>query len=138
MPSERAKTRRPRTASATPTCRRLPPAPAPPTARSAKPTARPARPSAIGIGSLFALIDPAPVAFVGGGAAAFDLLEPHIRAAIAQTAGGQHSDAISFDTVPDELPLIREGCAMRALAFVDQEIFAAGLDALESAGKEVA
>ena len=53
-----------------------------------------------GIGSLFALIDPAPVAFVGGGAAAFDLLEPHIRAAIAETAGGQHSDAISFDTVP--------------------------------------
>ena len=34
-----------------------------------------------GIGSLFALIDPAPVAFVGGGAAAFDLLEPAIRAA---------------------------------------------------------
>ena len=52
-----------------------------------------------GIGSLFALIDPAPVAFVGGGAAAFDLLEPHIRAAIAETAGGQHSNAISFDTV---------------------------------------
>jgi predicted NBD/HSP70 family sugar kinase len=91
-----------------------------------------------GIGSLFALIDPAPIAFVGGGAAAFDLLEPHIRAAIAETAGGQHSDAISFDTVADELPLILQGCAMRALAFVDQEIFAVGLDALDSAGKEVA
>jgi predicted NBD/HSP70 family sugar kinase len=91
-----------------------------------------------GIGSLFALIDPAPVAFVGGGAAAFDLLEPHIRAAIAETAGGQHSDAISFDTVADELPLILQGCAMRALAFVDQEIFAAGPDTLDNAGKEVA
>ncbi len=91
-----------------------------------------------GIGSLFALIDPAPIAFIGGGAAAFDLLEPHIRAAIAETAGGQHSDAISFDTVSDELPLIRQGCSMRALTFVDHEIFAAGLDAPESAGKEVA
>ena len=91
-----------------------------------------------GIGSLFALIDPAPIAFVGGGTAAFDLLEPHIRAAIAETAGGQHSDAISFDTVADELPLILQGCAMRALAFVDQDIFAVGLDALDLTGKEVA
>jgi predicted NBD/HSP70 family sugar kinase len=90
-----------------------------------------------GIGSLFALIDPAPVAFVGGGAAAFDLLEPAIRAAIAETAGGQHSEAISFDTIPDELPLIRQGCAMHALTFVDREIFAGG-PAPETAGKAVA
>ena len=33
-----------------------------------------------GLGSLFALIDPAPVAMVGHGALAFDLLEPSIRA----------------------------------------------------------
>jgi len=91
-----------------------------------------------GIGSLFALIDPAPIAFIGGGAAAFDLLEPHIRAAIAETAGGEHSDAISFDAVTDELPLIRQGCSMRALTFIDQEIFAAGLGTPENAGKEVA
>jgi len=91
-----------------------------------------------GIGSLFALIDPAPIAFIGGGTAAFDLLEPHIRAAIAETAGGQHSDAISFDTVAEELPLIRQGCAMRALTFVDQEIFAGGVGGLEGVGKEVA
>ena len=91
-----------------------------------------------GIGSLFALIDPAPIAFIGGGAADFDLLEPHIRAAIAETAGGQHADAISFDTVTEELPLIRLGCAMRALTFVDREIFATGAVALENAGKEIA
>lgn len=88
-----------------------------------------------GIGSLFALIDPAPIAFVGGGAAAFDMLEPSIRAAIAATAGGQHSAAISFDTIEQELPLIREGCSMRALTYVDQEIFAAGHIAVESAGQ---
>ncbi|MDP3899393.1 MAG: ROK family protein [Mesorhizobium sp.] len=79
-----------------------------------------------GLGSLFALIDPAPVAIVGHGALAFDLIEGPMRGAIARTAGGQHSGAISFDTVPDEMPLIREGCTMRALTFVDQEIFASG------------
>ncbi|ESZ26726.1 ROK family protein [Mesorhizobium sp. L2C084A000] len=91
-----------------------------------------------GLGSLFALIDPAPVAMVGVSAAAFDLIEPALRQAIAQTAGGQHSKSISFDTEPNELPLIREGCAMRALIFVDQEIFAPGVQARGSAGKSVA
>src|SRR5690606_6484317 len=69
------------------------------------------------LGSLFALIDPAPVAIVGHGVLAFDLIEAPMRAAIARTAGGQHSGAISFDTEPDEMPLIREGCTMRALTF---------------------
>jgi predicted NBD/HSP70 family sugar kinase len=79
-----------------------------------------------GLGSLFALIDPAPVAMVGASAAAFDLIEPALREAIARTAGGHHSTSISFDTEPDELALLRGGCAMRALTFVDNEIFAAG------------
>ncbi|MER9327959.1 ROK family protein [Mesorhizobium sp. M0488] len=91
-----------------------------------------------GLGSLFALIDPAPVAMVGVSAAAFDLIEPALREAIAQTAGGQHSESISFDTEPNELPLIREGCAMRALTFVDQEIFAPGVQARTGTGKNVA
>lgn len=89
-----------------------------------------------GLGSLFALIDAAPVAFVGYGASAFDLIEPAMRKAIARTAGGQHSKAPSFDTIPDEMPLIRNGCAIRALAFVDHEIFAPG--APVQVGKEVA
>lgn len=80
----------------------------------------------LGLGSLFALFDPAPVAIVGLGASAFDIIEPTIREAIARTAGGQHNAAISFDLEPDEIPLIREGCARRALTFVDQEIFARG------------
>lgn len=92
-----------------------------------------------GLGSLFALIDPAPVAMVGVGAAAFDLIEPALRQAIARTAGGHHSKSISFDTEPNELPLIREGCALRALTFVDQEIFAPGAAGSGGyAGKEVA
>ncbi|MDH6234177.1 putative NBD/HSP70 family sugar kinase [Mesorhizobium soli] len=85
-----------------------------------------------GLGSLFALIDPAPVAVVGIGAAAFDLIEPPLRVAIDRTAGGQHNKAISFDTEPNERPLIREGCTMRALTFVDEELFAAGLAAADN------
>src|SRR5690606_2032142 len=80
-----------------------------------------------GLGSLFALFDPAPVAIVGLGTSAFDIIEPAIRDAIARTAGGQHNAAISFDLEADETPLIREGGALRALTFVDQEIFAPGL-----------
>jgi len=79
-----------------------------------------------GLGSLFALIDPAPVAMVGMGAEAFDLIEPALRSALAKTAGGLLSEYVSFATEPDEMPLIRLGCAMRALTFIDQEIFAAG------------
>ena len=79
-----------------------------------------------GLGSMFALFDPAPLAFVGVGATAFDIMEPHVRSAIAKTAGGTHSKAISFDTEPNEVPLIREGCTMRALLYVDEEVFAVG------------
>lgn len=79
-----------------------------------------------GLGNLFALIDPAPVAFVGVGASAFDLMEGPLRQAIARTVGGQHQEAITFATEPNERPLIREGCAMRALTFLDQEVFAPG------------
>jgi predicted NBD/HSP70 family sugar kinase len=91
------------------------------------------------LGSLFALLDPAPVAMVGHGALAFDLLEGPIREAIAKTAGGQHSRAISFATEPNEIPLIREGCAARALTFLDEQVFAPGLDASRFAsGRNVA
>jgi predicted NBD/HSP70 family sugar kinase len=91
-----------------------------------------------GLGSLFALIDPAPVALVGASAAAFDLMEPALREAIARTAGGQHSGSISFFTEPNELPLSREGCAMRALAFVDHEKFALGAQAEGSLARKSA
>lgn len=90
-----------------------------------------------GIGSLFALIDPTPVAIIGQGASAFDILEPVIRRSIAATAGGQHADAVVFDTEADEGPLIREGCAMTALTGLDREIFGPGA-APDARGKEVA
>lgn len=79
-----------------------------------------------GLGSLFALIDPAPVAFVGWGAKTFDLIEPSLQKALAQTAGGQHSAPLTYETITDELALIESGCAMLALTYVDSEIFAPG------------
>jgi predicted NBD/HSP70 family sugar kinase len=89
-----------------------------------------------GLGSLFALIDPAPVALVGTGTAAFDLIEPSLRAAIAMTAGGLHSKAISFAIESDETALITLGSAMHALTFIDQEVLAANAAPLR--GKDVA
>ncbi len=86
-----------------------------------------------GLGSLFALIDPAPVALVGLNAAAFDLIEPALREAIARTAGGHHSGSISFSIEPDQIALLREGCAMRALTHVDHQIFASGRSGTEGA-----
>lgn len=79
-----------------------------------------------GLGNLFALIDPAPVAIIGQGTAAFDMLEPEIRSALAETAGGQHAEAISFETMPRARPLILHGAAMTALTDLDQHVFAEG------------
>lgn len=79
-----------------------------------------------GLGSLFSLIDPAPVALVGHGTAAFEFLEPEIRQSLGRTAGGQNAKNITFEVWPDEVPLIQEGCAMEALSRVDHDIFGQG------------
>jgi predicted NBD/HSP70 family sugar kinase len=91
-----------------------------------------------GLGSLFSLIDPAPVVFIGQGALAFDLIEGPMREALAKTAGGQHHRLPTFETEPDERPLIREGCASLALTFVDREIFAAGGTGPQDLQREIA
>ncbi|MCO5064773.1 MAG: ROK family protein [Rhizobiaceae bacterium] len=77
-----------------------------------------------GLGSLFALIDPAPVAFIGWGARHFDLLEPSMKQALAQTAGGQHNTAPTYETIAQEVPIIEKGCAMLALTWIDREVYA--------------
>lgn len=88
-----------------------------------------------GLGNLFALVDPAPVAIIGRGTAAFDILEPEIRRSLALTAGGQHGEAISFETRPNEVPLIQHGAAMTALTSLDREIFGPGTHADVNARK---
>lgn len=77
-----------------------------------------------GLGNLFTLIDPAPIAFIGVGASAFDLMQASIREAVGRTAGGLHADAISFDIETDEMEMTRQGLTMQALAHIDNEIFA--------------
>lgn len=79
-----------------------------------------------GLASLFALIDPVPVAFVGSGATAFDLMEPAIRSAIGRTIVGEEAAAIKMHCYPSEHPLIRQGCQVTGLAHLDQQLFAAG------------
>jgi predicted NBD/HSP70 family sugar kinase len=80
-----------------------------------------------GLGSLFALIDAVPVAIVGFGAGALDLIEAPLRAALGSTAGGRHGEALTLDGIDDEMPLIRQGSAMRSLTYIDNEIVAPGL-----------
>jgi len=87
-----------------------------------------------GLGSLFALIDPAPVAIVGPGTAAFDIIEPALRESLLNTAGGQDAGPLRFELEFDERPLIRAGCAHSALAYVDESIFAPQAGGLQPAG----
>ncbi|MGY6707995.1 MAG: ROK family protein [Rhizobiaceae bacterium] len=87
-----------------------------------------------GLGSLFALIDPAPVAIVGPGTAAFDIIEPALRESLLNTAGGQDSGPLRFELELDERPLIRAGCAYSALAYVDESVFAPQASGLQPAG----
>lgn len=77
-----------------------------------------------GLGSLFALYDPTPVAIVGPGTAAFDIIEPALREALSRTAGGQDAGSLRFELELDERPLIRAGCAHSALAHIDEHVFA--------------
>ncbi len=79
-----------------------------------------------GLGSLFSLIDPAPVALIGHGTAAFDIMEPEIRRALEQTAATPSAREIEFETWPDEVPLIQQGSAMEALSSVDLDLFGPG------------
>lgn len=80
--------------------------------------------SAIGAGlaSLFALIDPFPVAFVGTGSRAKNLLESSIKKTIGEMPSSLQPDEISMRFYEDKNPLIRDGCAMTALMEIDKNI----------------
>ncbi|MEZ5870515.1 MAG: ROK family transcriptional regulator [Nitratireductor sp.] len=72
-----------------------------------------------GLKSMFALFDPFPVAFAGSGAAAFDLMEDAIREALGDQAIGMATPKVEMRCYPDEFPLVRLGCAMTALVYLD-------------------
>jgi predicted NBD/HSP70 family sugar kinase len=83
-----------------------------------------------GLANLFALIDPVPVAFVGSGTAAFDIMKPDIEAAIQSSNAGSYENLFDFDLYDSETPLIQLGSIMTALQSVDEQITSGG-DAIE-------
>lgn len=79
---------------------------------------------AIGTGlvSLFALVDTFPIALIGRGTTAFDLMEKPIRETLANNVAGGDMTEIDIDCFENEKPLVREGCAITALLVLDEEI----------------
>ncbi|MDD2867747.1 ROK family transcriptional regulator [Neomegalonema sp.] len=74
-----------------------------------------------GLRNLFTLLDPTPVALVGAGSLAFDLMEPEIRKALAGATGLAEAEDLEFSLHPDEFSLILEGGAAAALRALDEE-----------------
>ncbi|MFZ1815916.1 MAG: ROK family transcriptional regulator [Rhizobiaceae bacterium] len=79
-----------------------------------------------GLRSMFALFDPFPVAFVGSGAIAFDVIEKPIRDALGNQAAGLATPRIEMQCFPDEFPLLRDGAMMSALVHLDNHVFGSG------------
>ena len=75
-----------------------------------------------GLASLYALIDPFPVAFVGSGTRAHSLMDDAITKSIGSSQLGQLPIDKSIRYYPDETPLITDGCAITALMDVDENI----------------
>jgi predicted NBD/HSP70 family sugar kinase len=87
-----------------------------------------------GLGSLFSIIDPVPVALVGPGAMALDLCERDIRAAIGEATSWEDAPDIPLRAYFDEHPLIVQGCMMTSLLHLDAEVFAPGERSQRKAG----
>ncbi|MEZ5810336.1 MAG: ROK family transcriptional regulator [Rhizobiaceae bacterium] len=84
-----------------------------------------------GLANLFALTDPLPVALVGSGARAFELLEQAMREALRNSMTGEPGAAVKITCYPDEMPIVHNGCAINALEVVDRQSvsFAPGREA---------
>lgn len=79
-----------------------------------------------GLRSLFALVDPVPIAFIGAGTRAFDLMEPQIRAGLGlRGVGLSHADT-PLHRYDDAFELIRQGALLTALTHLDNTVFADG------------
>lgn len=75
-----------------------------------------------GLRNLFALLDPFPVAFVGSGAIAFDLMEPMIRRSLGlRNIGLSHSDTELYSRT-DDVSLTQKGALVTALADCDKTV----------------
>jgi predicted NBD/HSP70 family sugar kinase/predicted transcriptional regulator len=75
-----------------------------------------------GLASLYALFDSFPVAFVGAGAGAHDLLEAAIIKAIGLSQPPFQPDNMPIRYYPDDRPLVQKGCTITALMEIDRSI----------------
>ena len=90
-----------------------------------------------GLASLFSITDPLPIALVGEGAEALDLMQPAINEILASAAVRNYKGDFEFITFSDENQLILDGCSMTSLRYLDTQLFArsTGLDTkLEKTG----
>lgn len=83
-----------------------------------------------GLSSLFSMTDPVPVALIGHGAAALDLIEDEIRNAVGESTSWDDAHDIAIRVYPDEFPLIRLGCIMTSLLDLDTKVSAIGEDTM--------
>lgn len=74
-----------------------------------------------GLGRLFALIGPVPVAFTGSGTSSIDLLEAGLRDGFEQSLVEDLRGELVFETLGDEVTLVFKGLAMAALNRLDTE-----------------
>lgn len=74
-----------------------------------------------GLANLFALTDPIPVALVGTGAKAFEIMESPMRRALRDGSAGDLESSVEITCFPEEMPIIHSGCAISALLVVDRE-----------------
>ena len=75
-----------------------------------------------GLRSLFALLDPFPVAFVGSGALVFNLMEPTIRTSLGRKGIGLSYADAEFHCYQDDWELTRKGTIVTALTALDHMI----------------
>jgi len=74
-----------------------------------------------GLASLFAIVDPIPLAFVGDGAIALDLMLPSICEVLDASASWNRSSDLLSRSFPNVKELILEGCSMTSLLYLDDE-----------------
>ena len=77
-----------------------------------------------GLASLFSITDPLPIALVGEGAEALDLMAPAIKEVLLTTAVRNYEGELDFITFSDENQLILKGCSMTSLRYLDTQLFA--------------
>jgi len=75
-----------------------------------------------GLASLYAIVDAFPVVLVGRGSLLIELMIPSIQKALETAPGESGNLHLDIECFPDERPMVKEGCAVRALLAQDDEM----------------